>query len=70
MTNIEKLAYEYCRNTPEWGQIVVRDGEKGILFTGPDRDDPNGDFIPFSDLGYNSTFGFFKKSDFPNQESI
>jgi len=64
------MAYDYCSETPAWGQIIVRDGVKGILFTGPDRDDPNGDFIPLSDLGYNSTFGFFSKSEFPDQASI
>jgi hypothetical protein len=68
VTAIEKLAYEYCQASPSDGQIVVRGGAKGIVFTG--QDSPRGgEFIPLADLGYNKEIGFFRKSDFPGRKS-
>ncbi len=69
MTSIEQQAYKYCSEDPRLGQIIVRDGQKGILFTGPDSP-RGGEFIPFDDLGYSRTLGFFSKSSFPNEPSI
>lgn len=69
MTPIEQQVYKYCSEGPRLGQIIVRDGKKGILFTGPDSPD-GGEFIPFDDLGYNSDLGFFRKSDFPGEISL
>ena len=63
------MAYKYCSEDPNLGQITTRDGQKGILFTGSDS--PKGEeFIPLSDLGYNNQLGFFRKSSFSNEKSI
>ena len=66
MLRVEQQAYQYCADSPELGQIVIRDGKKGILFTGPDSP-PEGEFIPFDDIGYSESLGFFRKSDFPSE---
>lgn len=42
-----------------------RDGVSGVLFTGPDSP-PNGEFIPHSDLNYNSEYGYYRISQFPD----
>ncbi len=60
---IEDLARQYCEEDPQLGRIIERDGQPGILFL-----DEN-EFIPFSDLGYNSEIGFFSKSRFPDVKS-
>lgn len=65
MDDTEKLAYQYCQDTPTWGQVIVRGGAKGILFTAPDEP-VGGTFIPFSDLGYSQDIGFYRKSEFPD----
>ncbi len=66
----KQLAIQYCEESPEYGQIFTKDGKEGILFTGPDAESPNGDFIPFDDLGYNQNIGFFEKHLFPDEPTL
>lgn len=61
MKTIEQMAVEYCTSSPELGELVTLNGVEGIRFL-----DEN-EFIPFDDLAYNSEFGFFKKSQFPDE---
>ena len=68
-SGVAEAAQGYCRESPELGRIVKREEEDGILFTGPDTS-PDDEFIPFWDLGYNTSLGFYKKSVFPNHVSI
>lgn len=59
MTSIQKLISEFM----EGGGAVyaTANGKSGIVFTDENK------FIEWRDLGYNSTLGFFRLSQFPNQ---
>lgn len=45
-------------------RLIERNGKRGVLFLDIDST-PGGEFIPFSDLNYNSDFGYFQLSIFP-----
>lgn len=60
--NIREKALEFARGGG--CEIVVRGEIAGVLFK-----DEFSEFIEFRDLGYNSEYGFFRLSDFPNVES-
>lgn len=56
----EHVAQAIAEGMP--GRLAVQGGEPGVIF--PDENQ----FIPFSDLNYNSTYGYYQLSVFPNLE--
>ena len=65
-TRVEQLFREWGEETG-LGEVIVSDGEKVAVFY---DEDPVEERIPISDLGYNSELGFFRKSQFPDVESL
>lgn len=54
----EHVAQAIAEGMP--GRLVVQDGVPGVIF--PDENK----FIPFADLNYNSTYGYYEISGFPD----
>lgn len=57
---IQDLISGYIRETPGIASRTAVGGVRGVLFH-----DEN-EFIPWSDLGFNSTYGFYRLSSFPD----
>lgn len=59
--NIREHVLDFLRDNGA-GEIVERDGRAGILFL------DEREFIPFSDLAYNDSLGYFRTSQFPTAD--